>query len=985
MLGPCLRVNVASIKPPSGAVVVVEPEPGCARPLLALLAAAAAAVLVCVALGSASTVVRASRFGSAPTTGSASVAARPAATEPWAGTGHQAGVSALPAAVQGPVSAALGAGETGYRVSRLRAVNPAQQLRLSFSPTGVAVTSGAGSVGLSLIALGGLGALRATGPAAPRTRANRVTYRRAGLTEWYANGPAGLEQGFTVARRPANGAETLVMVLNVSGDLRPRLDGSGVLLSGAGTHLRYGGLSAVDARGRTLRAWLDVRGRRLLIEVADRDAAFPVRIDPFIQQASKLVGSGATGEAEQGHSVAISGDGTTALVGAPAAVAFGADGPGAVYVFIHSGQTWTEQARLTPADPAFGAQAFGWSVALSTDGSTALIGGPGPAIHAGDPQGPGGAWVFTRSDQSWSQQGPRLNGSDEVEDPDPTDHGTAFGDSVALSGDGNTALIGGFEDDAFHGAAWVFTRSGQTWTQQGPKLDPSDLPVSDPTASDPAFGAGVALSRGGDTALIGGIVDRNDLGSAWVFARSGQTWSQQGPKLAPSDDTLTTGGFFGASDALSADGNTALIGGTGGTPGTSNADGGAWVFTRSGQMWSQQGSRLHPADEPSGGVFGAAVALSADGNTALIGGRDDPFDATAGAGDAWEYTRAGANWSQRTPTLTASGESGAGAFGTAVALSDDAETALVGAPNDSGSLGAAWVFSRAAPQFTSASRATFVTGRPASLAISTSATPTASVSESGALPPGLTFTADGRGAASLAGTPAAGSGGDYQITLTAANGNAPDASQSLAVTVEAPPAVSIATPMHGARYTRGQRVKAAYSCSDGPGGPGLAACAAAVAAGGGLNTRTTGSHELTVTATSKDGLTTSQTSTYRVVLPNNHFTVSRIRPMADGQLGFSVKLPDAGRIDVLETAWNDNLTRAAIALQPAKRRFVYARAHRTAGHAGTVKMNLGLNLRGRRLVLHPRYRVTLRLWVSYTPSHGVPRSVGVYGLHLRRG
>jgi hypothetical protein len=869
-------------------------------------------------------------------------------------------------------------------VSRLRAANPAQQLRLSFSPAGVTVTSGARSVRLSLIALGGRGALRATSPAAPRTRANRVTYRRAGLTEWYANGPAGLEQGFTVARRPADGADRLVVVLRMSGDLRPKLNGSGVLLSGAGTRLRYGGLSAVDARGRPLRAWLAVRGRRLLIEVADRDAAFPVRIDPFIQQGSRLVGSGATGEAEQGHSVAISGDGNTALVGAPAAVAFGADGPGAVYVFIHSGQTWTEQAKLTPADPAFGAQAFGWSVALSTDGSTALIGGPGPAIHAGDPQGPGGAWVFTRSDQSWSQQGPRLNGSDEVEDPDPTDHGTAFGDSVALSGDGNTALIGGFEDDAFHGAAWVFTRSGQAWSQQAPKLDPSDLPASDPTASDPAFGIGVALSRDGDTALIGGIIDRNDLGSAWVFARSGQTWSQQGPKLAPSDETLTNGGFFGAGDALSADGNTALIGATGGTPGASTADGGAWVFTRSAQMWSQQGSRLHPADEPSGGVFGAAVALSADGNTALIGGRDDPFGAVAGAGDAWEYTRAGGSWSQRAPTLTASGESGAGAFGTAVALSADADTALVGAPIDSGSLGAAWVFSRAAPQFVSASTATFVTGRPAGFAITTSGTPTPSVSESGALPPGLTFTADGRGAASLAGTPAAGAGGVYRMTVTAANGNAPDASQSLVVTVEAPPVVSIAAPLLRARYTRGQRVKTAYSCSDGPGGPGLASCTAAVADGGRLNTRTTGSHELTVTATSKDGLTASQTSTYRVVLPNNHFTVSRIHPMANGKLGFSVQLPGAGRIDVLETAWNDNLAQAAFMLQPAKRRFVYARVHRTAGHGGTVKMKLGLNPRGRRLVAHHRYRVTLRLWVSYTPIDGVPRSVGFYGLHLRR-
>jgi hypothetical protein len=97
---------------------------------------------------------------------------------------------------------------------------------------------------------------------------------------------------------------------------------------------------------------------------------------------------------------------------------------------------------------------------------------------------------------------------------------------------------------------------------------------------------------------------------------------------------------------------------------------------------------------------------------------------------------------------------------------------------------------------------------------------------------------------------------------------------------------------------------------------------------------------------------------------------------------FSVRVPGPGRIDGLETAWNNNLARAAVALNPASGRFTYARAHVTARHRGTIKVKVGVSARGRRLVRHHRYRVTLRLWVSYTPQGGRPRSRGFRGLHL---
>jgi hypothetical protein len=97
---------------------------------------------------------------------------------------------------------------------------------------------------------------------------------------------------------------------------------------------------------------------------------------------------------------------------------------------------------------------------------------------------------------------------------------------------------------------------------------------------------------------------------------------------------------------------------------------------------------------------------------------------------------------------------------------------------------------------------------------------------------------------------------------------------------------------------------------------------------------------------------------------------------------FAVTVPGPGSVDVLATAWKDNLAIIATLPQPALHRFTFARAQATARHAGTIVVSVTPNARGRRLVLHHTYRVTLRLWITYTPPGAAPRSIGVYGLHL---
>jgi hypothetical protein len=578
-------------------------------------------------------------------------------------------LTSLPLAAQGPISAALGHDASAYRLEGLRAVNPAQHLHARFSRGGVKVVSDTAQLGMTLSAYGHGSTLRRVGPALPRASGNRVRYAHGALTEWYANGPLGIEQGFDVRGRPSSAAGPLTLSLALSGNLAAQLRDDSVLFTNGGAALRYGGLVATDAHGQVLRSWLQMVKGHVLIRVADRGASYPLRIDPMIQQGAKLTGTGAIGTGRFGYAVALSADGNTALIGGN----YLNKDAGAAWVFTRSGSIWTQQGgKLVGTGHVgegefahVGEGEFGTSVALSADGNTALIGGPG------DNEKVGAAWVFTRSGSSWTQQGQKLTGAGEAGKG-------KFGESVALSADGSTALIGGSLDNDRQGAAWAFTRSGSTWTQQGAKLTATD------EAGEGRFGSSVTLSADGNTALIGGWSDNSSQGAAWAFTRSASTWTQQGPKLTGTGEVGE--GEFGRSVALSADGNTASVG----APRDNGDVGAAWVFTRSGSTWTQQGEKLTGTGEVGEGRLGVSVALSADGNTALIGAPRD--NGTVGA--AWAFTRTGSTWTQQGAKLTGTGEVGEGEFGRSVALSADGNTALVGAPEDDAATGGTWVSTR---------------------------------------------------------------------------------------------------------------------------------------------------------------------------------------------------------------------------------------------------------------------------------------------------
>jgi hypothetical protein len=196
------------------------------------------------------------------------------------------------------------------------------------------------------------------------------------------------------------------------------------------------------------------------------------------------------------------------------------------------------------------------------------------------------------------------------------------GSSVSLSRDGNTAIIGGPLDNFLIGAAWVFTRSAGIWSQQA-KLVGTGV-VGDFVAQ----GTSVSLSGDGSTAIVGGPYDNTVFnlnsadGATWVFTRLNGMWTQQA-KLVGTGAVGSGGANQGQSVSLSGDGNTAIIGG----PTDNDIAGAAWVFMRSGGLWSQQDTKLVGTDAT--GAQGYSVSLSGDGNTAIVGVPFDDFPGSA--------------------------------------------------------------------------------------------------------------------------------------------------------------------------------------------------------------------------------------------------------------------------------------------------------------------------------------------------------------------
>jgi FG-GAP repeat/Cadherin-like domain/Putative Ig domain len=452
-----------------------------------------------------------------------------------------------------------------------------------------------------------------------------------------------------------------------------------------------------------------------------------------------------------GATISISGD--TAIIGAPGQGSSSAP-QGEAYVFVRSGNTWTQQAILTAADGGGGDQ-FGNAVAV--DGDTAVIGAPGSLSTQG-----GAAYVFVRSGSTWTQQAKLTS-----------DNGNPFNifdQSIAISGD--TVVISATQPATGFGDAYVFVRSGSTWSKQAV------------LSTGGNFGVGVSIS--GDTVVLGQAAQE----AAYVYVRSGSTWTQQA--LLTASDGTANDNFGGP---VSVSGDTVVVGAPSHTVNGSLDQGAAYVFVRSGSTWTQQ-AELTANDGSSESFFGFAVEVS--GDTAIVQASFGPISPSSNA-VSYVFVRSGSTWNQQAELSPANGND------SSLALSGD--TVILGSPTQ----GTASVFVQSdsawtqqaelIPQdFAEATATVQVNPAAAQLMVSPATLPTVTegqvcpsttftatggagsgytFQESGLLPTGLTFDAT---TGQLTGTPT--QVGDFPgIVIAASDGHGGSGSQTYTLIV----------------------------------------------------------------------------------------------------------------------------------------------------------------------------------------------------------
>jgi hypothetical protein len=476
--------------------------------------------------------------------------------------------------------------------------------------------------------------------------------------------------------------------------------------------------------------WARARFRVQACNAAGCSASVDVQAAASMASTLRYLKASNTGADDQfGYSVALSTDGGTLAVGAryedsaeTGTAGTGADNSatdsGAVYVFVRSGGTWTQQAYLKAANAGAG-DLFGFSVALSADGSLLAVGAvnedsgeTGTAATGADDSATnsGAVYVFARGNGTWTQQA-YLKASN-------TGGGDQFGWRVALSADGATLAVGAPAEDSAEmgttgtgadntatdsGAVYVFTRGGGTWTQQA-------YVKASNTGGGDQFGISVALSADGGALAIGANAEDSaetgtagtgtdnsatDSGAVYLLTRAGGTWTQQAYLKA---SNTGSGDQFGVSVALSADGGTLAVGATfedsaeTGTTATGADDsatdsGAVYVFTRAGGTWTQQ-AYLKASNTGGGDRFGRSIALAADGRTLVVGANHEASAETgiggtgadnsaASSGAVYVFGRDDGAWTQRA-YLKASNPGTGDQFGFSVALSADGGTLAVG-------------------------------------------------------------------------------------------------------------------------------------------------------------------------------------------------------------------------------------------------------------------------------------------------------------------
>jgi len=343
-----------------------------------------------------------------------------------------------------------------------------------------------------------------------------------------------------------------------------------------------------------------------------------VRFEEGMQLQTKILPvNGVTGD-RFGRALALTADGKTAFIGSD----FNDDialSAGCVSIYNRIGDEWIFEQKLY-ADDGVAGDTFGYSLAVSSNGVHLLVG----AVNApSTTTKTGTVYYFKKVNGSWIKTQTFTSTDGAISD--------AFGTSVSMNAVGDYAIVGAVNDDdkgVDSGSVYVFTRSGDVWTQS------SKLTAADGVAGD-QFGRSVSLNSVATIALISAHQrDDNNLsgsGVVYYYTRSGATWTQQ-QKIYPSDPKANIS--FGESISMNKDGNLAYIASSDNAKGT--GAGAVYIFRRSGNVWTQQ-QKLTPDYIKEADYYGSSVAINGDGTYVAIAALSDD-EAGANFGGVYVYS-----------------------------------------------------------------------------------------------------------------------------------------------------------------------------------------------------------------------------------------------------------------------------------------------------------------------------------------------------------
>lgn len=587
--------------------------------------------------------------------------ANSASETPFSGQTLRSGdLPRLPPQARAVISATLGRSQTPFfastRSSQTEARNEVHHLSANFSTAGVNIAKDGKNWQLALQSYGYDENSKNVLKASPVSDTNRVEFRRGDLTEWYVNGPLGLEQGVTIQNKSLQRHRTLTVSFSTQGDLLPKVEHGGkslTLVDSKGVaRLHYGDLFALDAHGKELPVSIEASNHELVLRANVANACYPITIDPFIQAAELTSSSGKSG-AEVGLSVAISGN--TAVVGSF----------GMVYVFVEPPTGWVNATQTTQLFEAGGLEGSGFGFAVSISGNTVVVGAHSENTNAGS------AYVYVEPPTGWPAkmgQTAKLTASD-------AHSGAELGRSVSISG--NTIVAGAqnaaIEGRNEQGAAYVFVEPSSGWIDM---TETAKLTASDGIAGDKL---GYSVGVNGSTVVAGAPSkgSTSSAGATYVFVEPTTGWTNttQTAKLTASDGLAgdRLGNFVGVY------GTTVVAGAPAAAIGKHHQQGAAYVFVAPSTGWADmtQTAKLTSSDGVSYGFFGRAVAISND--IIIVGAPAQTVNGDTGQGAVYEYSEPPTGWVDMTQTaeLNPGGAASNDFFGDRIGI--DGNNAVIGA------------------------------------------------------------------------------------------------------------------------------------------------------------------------------------------------------------------------------------------------------------------------------------------------------------------